>query len=133
MKFFFTSLAIITLISKVWGIVEEINYDLKKYYVFTGDSLMNNDLPGLSVVPNQQNERMLQANVYTMYCKNGTNNILQIWTDKEKLVTFQPNEEKRISWHKSHPLMVLTQNHSVHLQERMYIEIIYRYRFKKPT
>ncbi|KAA1108643.1 hypothetical protein PGT21_019975 [Puccinia graminis f. sp. tritici] len=127
MKFIFLSLAIMTLISKVWGIVEQVTHNKNIYYVFTGDSLMENALQ-LSVVKTEDNKPLKKGNIIQVPCKNNTNQTLKIWTGNLGLVELQQSEEKTISWDKVEPLMVLAQGVSVPLDKRIYKQVLEIYR-----
>ncbi|KAA1116193.1 hypothetical protein PGT21_004087 [Puccinia graminis f. sp. tritici] len=126
MKFIVLPLAILTMISNVWGLAEEVTYGSKKYYSFNGDLIIKNHLP-LIAAPNQQANGIIRnGDVFTLPCKNSTNKILRIWNGMEGLVTFQPNEQKSISWRASNPLMVLATDDSAHLDEQVYLQVLHR-------
>ncbi|EFP75431.1 hypothetical protein PGT21_004149 [Puccinia graminis f. sp. tritici] len=125
MKFIVLPLAILAMISNVWGLAEEVTYNSNKYYSFNGNLIIENYLP-LTVAPNQQANGIIQNGyVFTLHCKNDTNNILRIWNGMEGLVTFQPNEQKSISWHRANPLMVLARDDSAHLDGQVYLQVLH--------
>ncbi|KAA1077613.1 hypothetical protein PGT21_013561 [Puccinia graminis f. sp. tritici] len=125
MKFLLKYLALITMITNVWGTVKEVTHNLKKYYVVNANYIVSSSLP-IYFGPAELVGMTQQGNVISLRGKNTTNEILRIWTGSEKLIEFGPNQEKTISWNIKSPLMILTKDASAALDQKTYLEIIQR-------
>ncbi|KAA1075024.1 hypothetical protein PGT21_027376 [Puccinia graminis f. sp. tritici] len=93
------------------------------YYVFNDISITSPEMPYISALSNQP---VQQGENMKLICKNNTNNIVQIWTGLSKLIKFNPNEEKTISWNRKNNLMVLTTDNSSDIGLNIYLEAIHR-------